>query len=86
MLAPILNHLTLAGSYTSGSARTEYEDGQARNLTVGLDYNISRALLPELSRWAPAELHLTSVYTRGDDERFVFLKPASAIDDTPRRT
>ncbi len=86
MLAPILNHMTLAGSYTSGNARTEYEDGQARNLTVGLDYNISRALLPELSRWAPAELHLTSVYTRGDDARFVFLKPASAIDDIPRRT
>ena len=84
-LAPILNNLSLAGTYTSGSARTEYEDGRASNLTVGLDYNLSRALLPQLSRWAPAELHLTSVYSRGDDRRFVFLKPAEARDDIPRR-
>jgi hypothetical protein len=84
-LAPILNNLSLAGTYTSGSARTEFEDGEASNLTVGLDYNLSRALLPQLSRWAPAELHLTSVYTRGDDRRLVFLKPAEARDDIPRR-
>ena len=83
--APLLNNLSLAGTYTSGAARTEYEDGRASNLTVGLDYNLSRALLPELSRWAPAELHLTSVYSRGDDRRFVFLKPAEAVDDIPRR-
>jgi hypothetical protein len=85
LLAPVLNNLSLAGTYTSGSARSEYEDGRASNLTVGLDYNLSRAILPELSRWAPAELHLTSVYTRGDDRRFVFLKPAEARDDIPRR-
>lgn len=84
-LAPLLNNLTLAGTYTSGSVRTEYEVGSAGNFTVGLDYNLSRAIMPELSRWAPAELHLTSVYTRGDDRRLVFLKPADAIDDTPRR-
>lgn len=84
-LAPILNNLSLAGTYTSGAARTEFENGRASNLTVGLDYNLSRAILPELSRWAPAELHLTSVYTRGDDRRFVFLKPAEARDDIPRR-
>jgi hypothetical protein len=84
-LAPLLNNLSLAGTYTSAGARSEYETGRASNLTVGLDYNLSRALLPELSRWAPAELHLTSVYTRGDDRRFVFLKPADARDDIPRR-
>lgn len=84
-LGPILNNLSLAGTYSSGRARTEYENGRASNLTVGLDYNLSRAILPELSRWAPAELHLTSVYTRGDDRRFVFLKPAEARDDIPRR-
>jgi hypothetical protein len=83
--APILNNLSLLGTYSSGRVRTEYEEGRASNLTVGLDYNLSRALLPELSRWAPAELHLTSVYTRGDDRRSVFLKPAEARDDIPRR-
>jgi hypothetical protein len=84
-LAPILNNLTLAGTYTSGAARSEYEDGRASNLTVGVDYNISRALMPELSRWAPAELHLTSVYSRGSDDRLTYLKPAEALDDIPRR-
>ncbi len=84
-LAPLLNNLSLAGTYTSGTARSEYENGRARNLTVGLDYNLSRALLPELSRWAPAELHVTSVYTRGNDRRLTYLKPAEAFDDIPRQ-
>jgi hypothetical protein len=84
-LAPLLNNLSLEGTYTSGMARTEYENGRASNLTVGLDYNLSRALLPELSRWAPAELHVTSVFTRGTDSRLTYLKPAEANDDIPRR-
>jgi hypothetical protein len=84
-LAPLLNNLTLAGTYTSGSARSEYQDGRASNFTVGLDYNLSRALLPELSRWAPAELHVTSVFSRGSDDRLTYLKPADAFDDIPRR-
>ncbi|MDO8502554.1 MAG: cell surface protein SprA [Gemmatimonadaceae bacterium] len=83
--APLLNNLSLAATYTSGTARTEYENGRAHNLTVGLDYNLSRALLPELSRWSPAELHVTSVYTRGSDRRLTFLKPAEARDDIPRQ-
>ena len=84
-LAPILNNLSMQGSYTSGMARSEYENGRATNFTVGLDYNLSRAIMPELSRWAPAELHLTSVFTRGSDHRFTYLKPAEAFDDIPRR-
>jgi hypothetical protein len=84
-LAPLLNNLSLEGSYTSGMARSEYEDGQASNLVVGLDYNLSRALVPDLSGWIPAELHLTSVYQRGSDNRFTYLKPAEASDDIPRR-
>jgi cell surface protein SprA len=84
-LAPVLNNLSLEGTYTSGLARSEYENGRASNFTVGLDYNLSRALLPELSRWAPAELHLTSVFTRGSDNRLTYLKPADAFDDIPRR-
>jgi len=83
-LAPLLNNLSLAGTYTSGMARSEYENGRAHNLTVGLDYNLSRALLPRLSRWTPAELHVTSVYTRGNDRRLTYLKPAEALDDIPR--
>ena len=84
-LAPLLNNLSLEGTYTSGRARSEYENGRASNFTVGLDYNLSRALLPELSRWAPAELHVTSVYTRGSDSRLTYLKPADANDDIPRK-
>ncbi|MEP6904917.1 MAG: cell surface protein SprA, partial [Gemmatimonadales bacterium] len=84
-LAPLWNNLALTSTYTSAAARSEYEDGHAHNFTVGLDYNLSNALLPGLSRWAPAELHLTSVYTNGRDQRFAFLKPAFARDDTPRQ-
>jgi len=83
--APLLNNLSFAGTFTSGRARSEYADGKASNLTFGLDYNLSRALLPELSRWAPAELHVTSVFSRGSDDRSAFLKPAAAFDDIPRR-
>ncbi|MDP9178571.1 MAG: cell surface protein SprA, partial [Gemmatimonadota bacterium] len=83
-LAALLNNLSLTSTYTSAAARTEYEDGRAHNLTIGLDYNLSRALLSGLSRFAPAELHLTSVYTKGSDRRTAFLKPAGAIDDIGR--
>jgi hypothetical protein len=84
-LAPILNNLALGGTYTSGMVRSEYENGHASNFTIGIDYNLSRALLPELSRWFPAELHLTSAYARGSDDRLTFLKPAESRDDIPRR-
>jgi hypothetical protein len=83
--APLLNNLSLSGTYTSGRARSEYADGRANDLTIGLDYNLSRALLGDVSRWAPAELHVTSVYSRGSDDRSAFLKPAAAADDIPTR-
>ncbi|MDQ3082519.1 MAG: hypothetical protein M3R07_09935, partial [Gemmatimonadota bacterium] len=83
--AAILNNLSLSSAYTSAEARSEYEDGRARNFTVGLDYNLSRALLPNLSRWSPAELHIISVYSRGSDQRSAYFKPAEAADDTPRQ-
>ncbi|HEY6089868.1 MAG TPA: cell surface protein SprA [Gemmatimonadaceae bacterium] len=82
--SPILNNLTLNSAYTSAAARSEYEDGKAKNFLVGLDFNLSRALLPDLSRWSPTELHLTSVYTNGHDDRVSFLKPAGAPDDSAR--
>jgi len=51
--APILNNLALSTSYTTGASRSEYEDGKAKNLAIGVDFNLSRALLPEMSRWSP---------------------------------
>ena len=82
--SPLLNNLSLNSAYTSGASRSEYEDGKARNFIVGLDFNLSRALLPNLSRWSPTELHVTSVYTNGRDDRVSFLKPAAAVDDSAR--
>ena len=82
--SPILNNLALSSAYTTGASRSEYEDGTARNFIVGLDFNLSRALLPDLSRWSPTQLHLTSVYTNGRDDRVSFLKPAAAEDDSAR--
>jgi hypothetical protein len=80
--SPILNNLALSSSYTTGASRSEYEDGKAKNFVVGVDFNLSRALLPTLARWSPSEIHLTSVYTNGNDDRVSFLKPAVALDDT----
>jgi hypothetical protein len=82
--SPLLNNLSLNSAYTTGASRSEYEDGRARNFVVGLDFNLSRALLPDLSRWSPTELHITSVYTNGHDNRVSFLKPAAALDDSAR--
>jgi hypothetical protein len=84
-LGLLWNNLSLSSTYTAGMARSEYEDGNAHNFTVGLDYNLTNAILPGLARWTPAELHLTSVYTRGSDRRSAFLKPAFAHDDIPRQ-
>ena len=80
--SPILNNLTLSSSYTTGMSRSEYQDGQAKNFVVGVDFNLTRALLPDLARWSPTEIHLTSAYTNGHDDRASFLKPALALDDT----
>lgn len=82
--APIVNNLALSSTFTSGSARSEYETGRADNVTVGLDYNLSRALMPKVSRWNPVELHITSVYVAASDNRISFLKPADAADDFSR--
>jgi Motility related/secretion protein len=84
MWSPLLNNLTLHSSYTTGMSRSEYEDGKAKNFVVGLDFNLLRALAPDLARWSPTELHLTTAYTNGYDDRVSFLKPALAIDDTAR--
>jgi hypothetical protein len=77
----LLDNLSLNGAYTTGMSRSEYETGNAHNFIVGLDFNLTRALLPDLSRWTPTELHLTSSYTNALDNRTSFLKPAPAIDD-----
>jgi hypothetical protein len=82
--SPILNNLALSSTYTTGVSRSEYQDGKAKNFIVGLDFNLSRALLPELSRFSPTEIHLTTAYTNGHDDRSSFLKPALAPDDTAR--
>ena len=82
--SPLLNNLALNSSYTTGVSRSEYQDGRAKNFIIGLDFNLSRALLPQLARWSPTEIHLTTAYTNGHDDRSSFLKPALALDDTAR--
>ncbi|CAN5643596.1 hypothetical protein BH23GEM1_BH23GEM1_01410 [soil metagenome] len=82
-LAPVLNNLVLNSSYTSASARSEFQEGGARNFMLGAELNVSRALLPQLSRWSPAELYLSSVYRKGSDQRFSFFRPASDAREHP---
>jgi hypothetical protein len=82
--SPLLNNLALSSSYTTGVSRSEYEDGSAKNFVVGVDFNVTRALGSAISRWSPTELHVTSAYTNGRDDRVSFLKPALAVDDSAR--
>jgi hypothetical protein len=81
-LAPVLNNLSLQGTYTSAAARSEYEDGHAHDLRVGLEYNLIRSLAPSIATLLPTELYLTSTYEDGNDRRLTYLKPADALDDT----
>jgi hypothetical protein len=83
-LAPVLNNLSLQGTFTSAAARSEYEDGHAHDLRVGLEYNLIRAIAPSIASMLPTEVYLTSTYENGNDRRFTYLKPAEAIDDTGR--
>ncbi|MFL5479220.1 MAG: cell surface protein SprA [Gemmatimonadaceae bacterium] len=85
MWSPVLNNLALTSAYTAGMSRSEYQDGRAKNFVVGVDFNLSRALLPDLARWSPTEIHLTSAYTNGHDDRISYLKPAFALDDSAQR-
>src|SRR6185312_10932870 len=81
-LAPVLNNLSMQGTYTSADARSEYEDGHAHDLRVGLEYNLLRAIAPSVATMLPTELYLTSTYENGNDKRLTYLKPAAALDDT----
>lgn len=81
-LAPLLNNLALNGTYTTAAARSEYQDGRARDFRLELDYNILRALAPNVASVLPTELTLSSTYEHGTDRRLSYLKPASSYDDT----
>ena len=83
-LAPVLNNLSMQGTFTSAAARSEYEDGHAHDLRVGLEYNLIRSLSPLVASILPTEVYLTSTYENGNDRRLTYLKPADAIDDTAR--
>ncbi|MEO9115314.1 MAG: cell surface protein SprA [Gemmatimonadaceae bacterium] len=83
-LAPVLNNLSMQGTFTSAAARSEYEDGHAHDLRVGLEYNLIRSLSPTLASILPTEVYLASTYENGTDRRLTYLKPADAIDDTAR--
>ena len=80
--SPLLNNLALSSAYTHGMSRSEYQEGKAKNFVIGLDFNLSRALLPDIAAWSPTEIHLTTAYTNGHDDRSSYLKPAVATDDT----
>jgi hypothetical protein len=43
VLAPLVDNLGVHATYTTGAARTEYQDGGSHALTVGLDYDLAAA-------------------------------------------
>ncbi|MDQ6738483.1 MAG: hypothetical protein M3Z30_12385, partial [Gemmatimonadota bacterium] len=83
-LAPLLNNLSLQGTFTAADSRSEYEDGHAHDLRVGLEYNLIRAIAPSLATALPTELYLTTLYENGNDRRVTYRKPAAATDDSGR--
>jgi len=84
VLAPLLNNLALTGTYTRAAARSEYEDGHATDLRVGLEYNLLRAVAPSVATLLPTEVVLTSTYERGNDRRAAYLLPTASPTDTAR--
>jgi cell surface protein SprA len=40
-LGPLINNLSATGTYVSGVDRTEYQDGNAHNFTIGVDYLVT---------------------------------------------
>jgi hypothetical protein len=68
MFAPLVNNIALTTTYVTGTDRTEYQDGTARNLSVGLDYIVTddSARTARLPGWADGALgSLPSVLQAG---------------------
>ncbi|MFL5582137.1 MAG: hypothetical protein ACJ8AO_17360, partial [Gemmatimonadaceae bacterium] len=92
LLSALVNNLVLNTTLVQGGARTEYQDGHTRQLTMGLEYALAgterTVPLPfgPALRWSPTQLKVTSALARGSDARDHFFKPAFALDDDPRRT
>jgi hypothetical protein len=84
LLEAVLDNLALTSTYTSARSRTEYQSGDASRFTLGMDFNVSRAFFPAASRWAPADLYFTSVFTHARDDRKAFLFPAGHVVDPAR--
>jgi hypothetical protein len=89
VFGPLLNNLSATSMYVSGIDRTEYQDGRARNFSVGLDYLIAgdSARLFEFRgrplRWNPTQLRLTSGIVNATDRRLSFIKPGGALNEQP---
>jgi hypothetical protein len=90
-LAPVFNNLGATATYVSGVDRTEFQDGNAKNLSVSLDYLITAdsariIQVPFRSssfRWNPTQFRVTSGLVKGDDKRVSFVLPSSTVGDQP---
>jgi hypothetical protein len=60
--SPILNNLALNSSYTTGVSRSEYEDGNAKNFVVGLDFNLVARAASRHCEMVADGVHLTTTY------------------------
>lgn len=96
LFAPLLDNLALTTSYVTGVDRTEFQDGNAHNLTASIDYLVTsdsarRTAVPLLPlfgalRWNPTQFRITSGIVRGDDRRVSYLLPSSSVNDEPSTT
>ena len=40
-MAPLFNNIAFSSTYATADSRSEYQQGQTKNFTLGLDYNIA---------------------------------------------
>ncbi len=89
VLGPLLNNLAMRSTYMTGVDRTEYQDGQAHNFSVGLEYVVAADSARTLDvrgnalRWNPTQLRLTSGVVNATDRRLSYIKPAGALNEQP---
>lgn len=97
ILGEVVNNLGVNATYVTGVDRTEFQDGNAHNLGVSLDYLVTpdsghTLQIPLIGlgatplRWNPTQFRVTSGIVRGDDKRVSFLTPSTTIAVAPATT
>src|SRR6185437_166404 len=99
IVGAVVNNLSATSSYVTGVDRKEFQDGNARTLTLPnwldgalgslpgvLQAGPVNALRAGSFRWNPSQLRFTSGVVRASDRRQSFITPSGAVDEQPSLT